>query len=125
MPRTIAPSPTVNLNECVSKASWRDNLKLFLSDSPKIKCADNAFSVSIVDEAHALIDPTVADRKGMAASGWMLHAGPQAWHVIRSSRVATRVQALLKSRLKLDQLTLSPMTSDDVRRPARHVVEHL
>ena len=69
-------------------ASWRDNLKLFLSDSPKIKCADNAFSVSIVDEAHALIDPTVADRKGMAASGWMLHAGPQAWHVIRSSRVA-------------------------------------
>ena len=68
--------------------SWRENLKLFLSDSPKIKCADNAFSVSIVDEAHALIDPTVADRKGIAASGWMLHAGPQAWHVIRSSRVS-------------------------------------
>jgi hypothetical protein len=68
--------------------SWRDNLKLFLSGSPKIKCADNAFSISIVDEAHALIDPTVADRKGMSASGWMLHAGPQAWHVIRSSRVS-------------------------------------
>ena len=68
--------------------SWRDNLKLFLSESPRLKCADDAFSVSIVDEAHALIDPTLADRKGMAASGWMLHAGPQAWHVMRSSRVS-------------------------------------
>ena len=68
--------------------SWRDNLKLYLSESPRIKCADDTFAVSIVDEAHALIDPTVADRKGMAASGWMLHAGPQAWHVVRASRVA-------------------------------------
>ncbi len=69
-------------------ASWRENLKLFLADSPRLKCEDNAFAVSIVDEAHALIDPTVEDRQGMSASGWMLHAGPQAWHVVRASRVS-------------------------------------
>lgn len=69
-------------------ADWRSNLELFLRDAPKLKCEDNAFAVSIVDEAHALIDPTAPDRKGMSASGWLLHAGPQAWHVIRSSRVS-------------------------------------
>jgi hypothetical protein len=69
-------------------SSWRDNLKRFLGGSPKLKCGDNAFAVSVVDEAHALIDPTVEDRRGMSASGWMLHAGPQAWHVIRASRVS-------------------------------------
>ncbi len=69
-------------------ADWRQNVKRFCASHAQLKCADDDFAVSIVDEAHALIDPTVADRKGMSASGWMLHAGPQAWHVIRASRVA-------------------------------------
>jgi hypothetical protein len=68
--------------------SWRENLASFHAADGKVKCKDNAFAISIVDEAHGLIDPTVEDRKGMAASGWMLHAGPQAWHVIRASKVA-------------------------------------
>jgi uncharacterized protein len=69
-------------------ADWRKNLDLFLQDKPTLKCEDNSFAVSIVDEAHALIDPTAPDREGMSASGWLLHAGPQAWHVIRASRVS-------------------------------------
>ncbi len=68
--------------------SWRENLESFRRSGARVKCRDNAFAISIVDEAHGLIDPTVEDRKGMSASGWMLHAGPQAWHVIRSSKVA-------------------------------------
>ncbi len=68
--------------------SWRENVERFRSEAPQLKCDDNAFAVSIVDEAHALIDPTVAGRRGMNPSGWLLHAGPQAWHVIRASRVS-------------------------------------
>lgn len=72
----------------VTTDSWRDNLALFRQTNPTLRCADDAFAISIVDEAHALIDPTAAGRRGMAASGWMLHAGPQAWHVIRASKVS-------------------------------------
>ncbi len=68
--------------------SWRENVARYRAAHKGLKCEDDCFAVSIVDEAHALIDPTADGRAGMAASGWMLHAGPQAWHVIRSSRVA-------------------------------------
>jgi hypothetical protein len=48
---------------------------------------DNAIEVSIVDEAHALVDPTVPKVEGVAASGWCVQAGPQGYHIIRSSRI--------------------------------------
>jgi DUF2075 family protein len=69
-------------------ADWRDNVTRYTREHAKLRCPDDSFAVSIVDEAHALIDPTVDGRRGMSASGWMLHAGPQAWHVIRSSKVS-------------------------------------
>ncbi len=72
----------------VTIESWRDNLTLFSKTGGTVRCKDDAFAISIVDEAHALIDPTAPDRRGMSASGWMLHAGPQAWHVIRASKVS-------------------------------------
>ncbi len=68
--------------------TWRKNVKRYRAEHPELRCEDDCFAVSIVDEAHALIDPTAKDRKGMSASGWLLHAGPQAWHVIRASRVS-------------------------------------
>jgi hypothetical protein len=69
-------------------ADWRGNLELFRAAKPRVKCPDRSFAISIVDEAHGLIDPTVPDKEGISASGWQLHAGPQAWHVIRASRVS-------------------------------------
>jgi hypothetical protein len=69
-------------------ADWRRNLKQFASAGRKPRCADDMFAVSIVDEAHGLIDPTVPGKEGVPPSGWTMHAGPQAWHVIRSSRVS-------------------------------------
>lgn len=72
----------------VTVESWRENLSRFAAGSGRQRRADNSIAVSIVDEAHSLIDPTYPGRKGMSASGWILHAGPQAWHVIRSSRVS-------------------------------------
>jgi hypothetical protein len=72
----------------VTVESWRRNLELFRASGARTRCPDNSIAVSIVDEAHALIDPTVPDKKGISSAGWMLHAGPQAWHIIRASRVS-------------------------------------
>lgn len=69
-------------------ADWRRNLEQFQGQGLKVRCPDNTFAVSIVDEAHGLIDPTVPGKEGVPPSGWAMHAGPQAWHVIRSSRVS-------------------------------------
>lgn len=67
---------------------WRENIRQYRAGHAELRCPDDAFAVSIVDEAHALIDPTIPGKRGIAASGWLLHAGPQAWHVIRASKVS-------------------------------------
>lgn len=67
--------------------SWKDNIKVYLRTHAN-KTPDNAFTVSIVDEAHALIDPTKPGTEGNAPSGWSIHAGPQGWHIIRASRIS-------------------------------------
>ena len=67
---------------------WRENIARYAKQGRKENCRDDLFAVSIVDEAHALIDPTVPGKEGIPPSGWCMHAGPQAWHVIRSSRVS-------------------------------------
>jgi hypothetical protein len=73
----------------VTIESWRENLALFRKLSRKgLRLEDDDIAVSIVDEAHALIDPTVQGKRGVPPSGWSMHAGPQAWHVIRASRVS-------------------------------------
>jgi hypothetical protein len=69
-------------------ADWRANVARYASQTARLRCPDDAFAVSIVDEAHGLIDPTVPGKEGVSPSGWAMHAGPQAWHVIRSSRVS-------------------------------------
>ncbi len=68
-------------------ADWKDNVASYTKEHARLRCPDRSFAISIVDEAHALIDPAVPNKAGMSASGWQLHAGPQAWHVIRASRV--------------------------------------
>lgn len=69
-------------------ASWQKNLAHFVASGNRNRVPDNSFSVSIVDEAHALIDPTAPNAEGVPPSGWSMHAGPQAWHIIRASRVS-------------------------------------
>jgi hypothetical protein len=69
-------------------SDWRQHLDRFRLEGDRNRCPDDLFAVSIVDEAHALIDPTAPGKEGVSPSGWTMHAGPQAWHVIRSSRVS-------------------------------------
>jgi len=68
--------------------SWRDNVRHYLESHGTSRLPDDHFAVSIVDESHALIDPTAPNAKGIPPSGWSMHAGPQAWHIIRASRVS-------------------------------------
>jgi len=66
---------------------WRDNYKLMcqlLSDRHRSR--DDHFLVSIVDEAHALINPEHSDARGQF--GFAVNLGPQAYHIIRSSKVS-------------------------------------
>lgn len=49
---------------------------------------DNLHFLSIVDEAHALINPLATDFNTNKMSGWCLQMGPQAYHIIRQSQVS-------------------------------------
>ena len=49
---------------------------------------DNLHFLSIVDEAHALINPLAEGFSSNKMSGWCLQMGPQAYHIIRESRVS-------------------------------------
>lgn len=49
---------------------------------------DNHHFLSIVDEAHALINPLAEGFNTNKLGGWCLQMGPQAYHIIRQSRVS-------------------------------------
>ncbi|MGE0191699.1 MAG: DNA/RNA helicase domain-containing protein [Planctomycetota bacterium] len=68
--------------------TWRANLDEFHVQGHVPRLKDDTFTVTIVDEAHALIDPAAHGARGVSPSGWGMHAGPQAWHVMRTSRVS-------------------------------------
>jgi uncharacterized protein len=65
--------------------AWRENLKLLRALNGKLRLSDSAFLVSIVDEAHALINPEHSDARGQF--GFPVHFGPQAYHIMRGSVV--------------------------------------
>ena len=68
--------------------AWRENLRFAASLNAQQSLAKTLFDVAIVDEAHALIDPTAPNARGVSPSGWHMHAGPQAWHIVNQSRVS-------------------------------------
>ena len=71
-----------------SAATWEKNLEVFAAEGRQNAMPNNHIWVSIVDEAHALVDPSLEGLSGVAASGWAVMAGPQAYHVLRASQVS-------------------------------------
>lgn len=68
-------------------AQWRENLRIFQNVlANELRTPDGHHLVSIVDEAHALINPEHGDSRGQF--GFAIHAGPQAYHIIRGSQVS-------------------------------------
>jgi len=66
---------------------WRDNMDMLRSLGPTFRSGsrDNEFLVSIVDEAHALINPEHVE--GVGQFGFATAFGPQAYHIMRASTV--------------------------------------
>lgn len=66
---------------------WRDNLELIASlQKDGSRTPDMHYLVSIVDEAHALINPEHSDGRGQF--GFAVAAGPQGYHIIRGSAIS-------------------------------------
>lgn len=76
-----------NPGNLVDIEKWRDNYRLMRQLLPdRHRSPDDHFLVSIVDEAHALINPEHNDARGQF--GFAVNLGPQAYHIIRSSTVS-------------------------------------
>lgn len=73
---------------CANAGKWRENLKTLRALGVKFDDAaeDNAVLVSIVDEAHALINPEYNEGRGQF--GFVVTLGPQAYHIIRTSMLS-------------------------------------
>jgi DUF2075 family protein len=71
-----------------SSESWRDNVHLLRNLGVPFQegARDEQYLVSIVDEAHALINPEHAAGRGQF--GFAPTLGPLAWHIIRASKVS-------------------------------------
>jgi len=66
---------------------WRKNLPVIYNlKKGDIRTPDKNLLVSVVDEAHALINPEHSDARGQF--GFAVQAGPQGYHIIRSSVVS-------------------------------------
>jgi hypothetical protein len=67
---------------------WRDNLQLIRNLGIEFRDAsrDNQNLVTIVDEAHSLINPEYP--AGVGQFGFVTALGPQAYHVIRTSQLS-------------------------------------
>lgn len=68
--------------------AWRDNVQLLRDRGVSFQdgAGDEQYLVSVVDEAHALINPEHAEGRGNF--GFAPPFGPLAWHIIRCSTVS-------------------------------------
>ncbi|GAA4461895.1 hypothetical protein GCM10023189_37930 [Nibrella saemangeumensis] len=75
-----------DLGHAMEVQTWPENLKIYFDNKYPDRSPDNLHFLAIVDEAHALIN-TEGHSIGFA-SGWCVQAGPQAYHIIRSSQIS-------------------------------------
>jgi hypothetical protein len=71
--------------EAMAPSHWRENIETCRTARGRLG-PDTPPLVSIVDEAHALINPE--DPRARTPAGFPVAFGPQAWHIIRASRGA-------------------------------------
>lgn len=67
---------------------FRDYLKYMQEHNETKNYKENLNAISIVDEAHALINPIANNFRSNKSAGWCVQMGPQAWHIINESQVS-------------------------------------
>ncbi len=67
-------------------SNWRGNLDLLRKLKGEFTPGDDSYLVTVVDEAHALVNPESRDARG--AVGFPVNFGPSGYHIIRSSVVS-------------------------------------
>ena len=83
----LDPAKYINSDGGLRTEYWKDYLAYAVATGHARPGVTVPF-ISIVDEAHALVDPTAPHYRTNKDSGWCRHAGPQAWHIINNSRVS-------------------------------------
>lgn len=73
--------------EAVRPENWVENVRACRREVRPLRCPDNSFLVSIVDEAHALLN-SEKKKAQVGPTGWPAAFGPQAFHVMRASKVS-------------------------------------
>lgn len=86
--RNITKSMSTKLPGCSLKAhDFRQLTNTLVEIGEAVNYRDNNYFLSIVDEAHALVNPCAPWFKGFAM-GWNNMFGPQAYHIIRESLIS-------------------------------------
>lgn len=67
---------------------FRDYTQYIMENERQCGYQDNLHLLSVIDEAHALINPLVKNYSAVSKGGWCNQMGPQAWHIIRESRIS-------------------------------------
>lgn len=67
---------------------FRDYVKYMIDHNETTDYKENQHFLSVVDEAHALINPVAEEFRTNKISGWCLQAGPQGYHIIYKSQVS-------------------------------------
>lgn len=77
-------------NKSINPEYFRDYIKYFRDNEPEKMSGyiDNLHFLSIVDEAHALVNPLSPGFKTQNRSYWADMRGPQVYHIIRLSQVS-------------------------------------
>src|SRR2546426_3391711 len=98
--------------------SWRENLAALRAIGTPFRdgARDNQNLISIVDEAHALINPE--DPRARGQFGFAISLGPQAYHIIRSSLLTVFLLDPLQGFRQRENTSI-----DDLRRSEEHTSE--
>ena len=67
---------------------FRDYVKYMIEKGETRNYKENQYFLSVVDEAHALINPVANQFRTNNISGWCLQVGPQGYHIIYKSQVS-------------------------------------
>ncbi len=72
----------------LNKKYFKDYTEYLIKNNLAKNYKDNLHFISVVDEAHALLNPNSTNHSGNKFAGWFPQIGPQVYHIIRESQIS-------------------------------------